>query len=521
MPEKILGLDIGKYYIKAVQLTAGLKGYQITGSSLIEIKESGGAQEVLKKLFENDNLKSGICITSLPVKSFSFRNIKLPFKNKKKISQTIAFELEPLIPYPAHDVLIDYIIVDRVDQSEILAAATLKSGVGELVKLLEEHHTEVSIIDVDAMPVASKLLTMRNSSNKPLIKEEECGLLLDIGGEDTASILFKESKVFHIRHYDFGGNAITRVLARALNIEFAYAEKKKREGDTAEVREEISKICHRFFLEVKNTLQFLKWNGYIDKEPSKIFLTGGGALYPDITKELTANFSVPVEMVDISSNDDIKMDGRTRRDWDPMLMNNAFALATREIKKSIGFNFRRGEFELKRKHERFKKDFRWVATLLLIVLFAFGVDVFVDYHYDRIYLNELNHEINDVFKKTNPEVTKIVDPVQQLKVKITEAQKSSMGLSGIGSGSTALNILKDISRLVSKSRDFIITSFTFDGAFVEIKGETDNFDTVDDIKTDLDKSIYFKNVTTSSASRIKKGSRVGFDLRMELSSYND
>ena len=515
VPEKILGLDIGKYYIKAVQLTAGLKGYQITGSSLIEIKEAGGVQEVLKKLFENDNLKSGICITSLPVKSFSFRNIKLPFKDKKKISQTIAFELEPLIPYPAHDVLIDYVIVDRVDQSEILAAATLKSGVGELVKLLEEHHTEVSIIDIDAISVASKLLTMGNSSNTPLIKEEECGLLLDIGAEDTAGILFKENKVFHIRHYPFGGNTITGVVARALNVEFADAEKKKREGDTAEVREEISKICHRFFLEVKNTLQFLKWNGYIDKEPSKIFLTGGGALYPGIPKELTAHFSVPVDMVDISSTDDIKMDGRTRRDWNPMLMNQALALATRETKKGVGFNFRRGEFELRKKYEKFKKDFRWVAALAIIVMFAFGVNVFVDYHYDRLYLNKLKHEITDIFKKTCPEVTRIVDPVHQLKVKIAEAQKSSMGLSGIGSGSVALNILKDISGIVSKSTDFIITSFAFDGAFVEIKGETDNFDTVDNIKTDLDKSSYFKNVTTSSASRIKKGSRVGFDLRME------
>lgn len=517
MPEKILGLDIGKHYIKAVQLTAGLKGYQITGSSLIEIKKAGGAQEVLKELFENDNLKSGICITSLPVKSFSFRNIKLPFKDKRKISQTIAFELEPLIPHHAHDVLIDYIIVDLGDQSEILAAATLKSGVGELVELLEEHHTEVSIIDIDAIPVVSKLLTMGNSSNTPFIKEEECGLLLDIGAEDTASILFNESKVFHIRHYPFGGNTITRVLARELNIEFEEAEKKKREGDTAEVGVEISKICHRFFLEVENTLQFLKWNGYIDKEPSKIFLTGGGALYPGIPKELTTHFSVPVDMVDISSSDDIKMDGRTRRDWNPMLMNQALALATRETKKGTGFNFRRGEFELKRKYEKFKKDFRWAAVMVLIVLFAFGVDVFVGYHYDRIYLNNLKREINDVFKKTTPEVTKIVDPVQQLKVKIKEAKSSSMGLSGVGSGSTVLNILKDISGLVNKSSDFIITSFTFDGAFVEIKGETDNFNTVDNIKTDLDKSRYFKNVTTSSASRIKKGNRVGFDLRMELS----
>ena len=101
-----------------------------------------------------------------------------------------------------------------------------------------------------------------------------------------------------------------------------------------------------------------------------------------------------------------------------------------------------------------------------------------------------------------------------MKVKIAELRKSSTGLNG--ANVTTLHILKDISRLVPKSTDFLITRFTFDGKSIEIKGETDNFNTVDNIKTDLGKSNYFKNVATSSASRIKKGSRVGFNLKMEL-----
>ena len=76
--------------------------------------------------------------------------------------------------------------------------------------------------------------------------------------------------------------------------------------------------------------------------------------------------------------------------------------------------------------------------------------------------------------------------------------------------------MKDISRLVPKSIDFLITSFTFDGETVKIKGETDNFNSVDNIKNSLRKSNYFKNVAISSASLIKNGSRVGVDLRMGI-----
>jgi len=140
----------------------------------------------------------------------------------------------------------------------------------------------------------------------------------------------------------------------------------------------------------------------------------------------------------------------------------------------------------------------------------------MDYHYDRARLNRLKSEITAVFKKTCPEVTRIVDPIQQLKVKIAEARNSSSGLNGAGSGIRTLDIMKDISRFIPESTDFLITSFTFDGAGVKIKGETDNFNAVDNIKNSLSKSGYFQNVTISSASLIKKGSRVGIDLRMMI-----
>ena len=511
MPEKILGLDIGRDSIKAVQVRAGLRGYEVNEFSLIEIDEAGGTKEALKKLFESGIFTDSICITALPAKSFSFRNISLPFKNKKKIGQTIAYELEPLIPYSADDVLIDYVITDQTDQSDILSAAVHKSIVGDLTRLLAEFWVEASIIDIDAVPVVSRLLT---SGAVGVVAG--CGLLLDIGARDTAGVLFGKSGILHIRHLAFGGENITKTIAEALKIEFSEAEKKKRTGYTDEAGEEISVVCEKFFSEVKNTLQFLGLKGDLKEDPGKVFLTGGGALYPPLQKKMETSFSLPIEMVDISAADDITMEKEVKNDWNPMLMNQALALAIRETKKGAGFNFALGEFGPKRKYEKFRKDFRWAAAIVFIILCAFGVDLYIDYHYDRAHLNRLESEITAVFKKTCPEVTRIVDPVHQLKVRIAEARNSSSGLNGAGSGIKTLNIIKDISRLVPESTDFLITSFTFDGAAVKIKGETDNFNTVDKIKNSLSKSNYFKNVTISSASLIKKGSRVGVDLRMMI-----
>lgn len=508
MPEKILGLDIGTESIKAVQVMAGIRGYEVARTALVDIDKEGGAEEALKKLFESSIFTDSICITALPAKGFFFRNIRLPFKDKKKISQTIAYELEPLIPCPADDVLIDYVITDQTDQTDIFSAAVAKSAAGDLIKYLKKCNVEASIMDIDAVPVVSRLLTSYTDTG--------CGLLLDIGDRDTTGVIFDKSGILHIRRFPFGGEKITKAIAKVLKIEFSKAEKKKRTGDTGEAGEEISAMCGRFFSEVKNTLQSLSLKGHLKEDPAKFFLTGGGALYPPLQKKMETFFSLPIEMVDISAADNIVMEKEAGKDWNPMLMNQALALAIRETKKGSGFNFARGEFGPKRKYEKFRKDFRWAAAIVFIILCAFGIDLYIDYHYDRAHLNRLKHEITTVFKKTCPEVTRIVDPVQQLKVRIAEARNSSSGLNGDGSGIRTLDIIKDISRLVPKSTDFLITSFTFDGAAVKIKGETDNFNTVDNIKNSLGKSNYFKNVTISSATLIKKGTRVGVDLRMEL-----
>ena len=508
MPEKILGLDIGKSSIKAVRVTAGLRGYEVDGVSIINIDEAGSAEEALKKLFESNIFTDSICITALPSKDFFFRNIRLPFKDKKKISQTIAYELEPLIPCPADEVLIDYVITDQTDQTDIFSAAVAKSAAGDLIKYLKKCNVEASIMDIDAVSVTSRLLAR--------YADKGCGLLLDIGDRDTTGVIFDKSGILNIRRFPFGGEKITKATAKALKIEFSEAEKKKRTGHTDEAGEEISAMCGKFFSEVKNTLQSLSLKGHLKEDPAKVFLTGGGGLYLPLQKEMETFFSLPIEMVDISTADDIVMEKEVKNGWNPMLMNQALALATRETKKNAGFNFALGEFGPKRKYEKFRKDFKWAAAIVFIILCAFGADVYIDYHYDRAHLNRLKQEITSVFKKTCPEVTRIVDPVQQLKVRIAEARNSSSGLNGHGSEIRTLDIIKDISRLVPESTDFLITSFTFDGAAAKIKGETDNFNAVDNIKNSLGKSNYFKNVTISSATLIKKGTKVGVDLRIEL-----
>ena len=223
MPEKILGLDIGAGSVKAVILSRGFRGgRRILAVRRIEIHEPGGIPEALARLFVDQVFRGAICVTALPPGLLSFRNVRLPFRDNKKIGQTLAFALEPLIQQPLDGVFIDYRVTARGEQSEIFAALADRPLVGERTALLSPYVRDTAVIDIDAVPLASLL-------QRPGFPA--CALLLDIGVRDATAIFAGEGRILHIRHFHFGGETATGAIAEALRIDSTAAEALKQSGE--------------------------------------------------------------------------------------------------------------------------------------------------------------------------------------------------------------------------------------------------------------------------------------------------
>ena len=77
--------------------------------------------EALAALFNEIDLKSDIYNVSIPADRASFRNLSMPFKDPKKIRQTLPFEIETMLPFPIDDLIVDFDI-------KILLAAQIFSN---------------------------------------------------------------------------------------------------------------------------------------------------------------------------------------------------------------------------------------------------------------------------------------------------------------------------------------------------------------------------------------------------------
>lgn len=507
MPEKITGIDISERSVKAVSVSAGLKGYQIVDAVMVDIDDAGGVEGALAAVFQLEGFHGSDLVTALPLRQCSFRTVHLPFTDRKKIRQTLPFELEQSVPFPVDSAVVDYLTADASGGSGLLAGAVPRSVVDERMRLLSGLSGDIIAVDAGVTPVAAWLIAADGG--------EECAVLLDIGALQTECIILFEKRIAHIRTFPFGGDRVTETMTRALDIDPLEAEQKKRAGDIEGCREEVRALTKNFSRQVKETIQLLSFRGDLERPLSRVYVTGGGALFHPLREEIEGTLDVPVYDFDIAEKSAVQFKQSLERPWEPLLMNQALAMAIREARGSAGFNFLPEGADAGGAYEWVRRELTWAGSLAAVILLLLCANFYLDYRYDLQQLEEAKEEIRTVFTTTLPGVTRVVDPIQQMKNKIAEVRKAGGGRGTFSAEAMVLSLLRDMSRLVPESVDFLVTSLTYDEDGIRIKGETDNFNTVDSIKSALDKGRAFKSVTISSAKLMKTGGRVSFDLKME------
>ena len=506
MPERVTGLDIGRNSVKAVSVSASLKGYQVIDAVLVEIAGAGGLEQALERVFERDAFQNSPCVTALPLEACSFRDVRLPFKDKKRITQTLPYELEQTLPFPIDEALVDYLVVNRSDETELLAVAVREQTLAERLSLLPSTVSSFPVVDVETAALAGWITEESKDGEAPAI-------LLDLGAARTSLVVVAEGRIVHLRSLPLGGTKVTGALADELGVAFEEAEQIMRSGGSQADRV-LAIFCGDLHREVSTTLDLLCLRRVISGMPERLYLAGGCALSERFRNELGRLFSCTPRDLEAPREQTFQFSEEAKQQWNPTLMNHALALALREAGKGRGFNFVQGRNRTAGILEKIREELPWIGPLAAAVILLAGINLYLDYRNDSRYLAALRAESTRIFTETLPEVTRIVDPVQQMRTALDRAQRPASGREG-GASVTVLSILRDLSGAVPDSLEFLITNFTYDEQTIRIQAETDNFNTVDAIRSALERGDAFQSVTITSANLMRQGGRVSFDLRME------
>jgi type II secretory pathway component PulL len=197
-------------------------------------------------------------------------------------------------------------------------------------------------------------------------------------------------------------------------------------------------------------------------------------------------------------------------------MQNALALAAIEATGQECLNFHRTRTAITKHWGEHKRSFITSGALLLLVLVLFLASYIFDVRSRQQELAEMNQQIEEIFKEAFPEVTRIVDPLQQMRNKIAEKKKEFVGAAQGDVAVRAVDVIHAVSQAVPANLDVELNRFVIGAGSVTISGDTADFNAVDEMKSRLEQRDLFKTVTISSANMDKGSKRVRFKLNIDL-----
>jgi len=401
----------------------------------------------------------------------------------------------------------DYVVSEYAEETRILAASVRQEALEQYLASLAEHRIDPDVVDISGVPTAIQLA---KQDDRP-----PDALFIDMGSKATSAILFIGRTLALVRSFHFGGRTVTEHIGQLRNVNHEEAESLKRDEEANGFTEVVRPLVQAFCQEVRNTLHAFRCETMAEANPEKVFLTGGGALYPGMAAMLQEFLELPVEGIDRAEERGLEMDEGTFEAWNPLLMNSALGLALRNTKGKDSFNFRTGRSRKQKRYDQFKDEIKKIGIYAAIILLVLMADVSADYFVLQKHHNQLQGQITAIFKSTFPEVERIVDPAQQMKVKIREVKESLAFPAESFVQGAVVDVMRDMILRIPETADVDVSSLIIDTERVRLKGETDSFNTVDTVKKGLQESAYFKDVAIGSAQLDRSGNRVRFELIME------
>lgn len=481
MSRKVLGLEIREDAIAAVLLEGGFKGSLLQTQAYfpIPIDKAGdeGLQEALQAMAEALKPTGAVCVLGVPATAISFRNLSLPFHDVKKIRQILPFELEPMLPIPVEELVFDFEAVKRDGQQDLLAFAIHKNQVRHYVDLLGA----VGILPVLIMPsgyAAARLIAMASTDSDDF-------LFIDTGAGIHTIYAVCSGRVRMVRTLPVavGSNPVIRNLETVL----------------------------------RRTFVALEAGQGIAVNPSTVFSAGPQATLLTAGQPSATLLGVPVKTTEAIRTFPRLKGSLDSPEWESGRLDIALALALMETEALEGVNFFAERSTFQHYWSEYRGNIILSAALIVLVIITALASQVLSVRAKSQQVADLDRQIETVFRNTFPQVTRVVNPLQQMQIEIKAAGgNSNGGFDLAGTHVRVIDILNTLSQRIPSSTDVQVSRMVVGIDNVLLSGDTDTFNTVDDIKGRLAKADVFKSVTISSADLENSGKRVRFKLKLDF-----
>lgn len=520
MSQKVLGLDIGSYSIKAALFDTTFRTYDLTDlfeSAPMKLDDVDPADravietEAILRLFQEHGIPAGTVVTALPGSLASTRLLNLPL-SPRQVEKVLPFELEPNLPFDLEDLLIDHHLISGSKTSSLLlASAVRKSVVAERLAQLTGASIDPAFLTLDS-------LSLGNLCEFSLPGNSTAFGMIDIGHQKTSIVIVANGEIRFVRTLLTAGRSITEAIRENLNLTQEQAVEVKHthgilelesqplaSADLRKLSTAIRKAIDPLFQEILQTLHAYR-SQYTHFAPDTgpfetLYLCGGSSRLRNLSEYISAASGIRTELLPLLP---IEHAAAHRLGDRGALFAQAVSLGLRAAARGAGaqrlstLNFRKGPFAFARDLSGLKeKAFffaRWAAIIFILAMCHQG---FRYVNLSRQH-RKMEAQVFKIFKDIVPDnkkpMKKSADAMKIIQERVSEyRQKLEILTSGLND-MTALKVLREISVLIPPSIPIDTQELAIERNKITLRANTDSFPSVDQIALALKENKNFQNI---------------------------
>ena len=312
MAKKVLTLNIGAAQVELAEYEIGAKGaltlVNFGVAALAAPLENGNAATVLTpailEIVREKGIRPGPVAMSVSGQMVFPKFAAVPMAGgEEKFEQMIRIEVEQNIPFPIDEMVCDRQVLGDTEDGDksVMIVAAKTEQIEELTSAVSSAGFSPEFVDVAPLSLVNAL-----RHNRPEAADE-CAIILDIGAKTTSLVISEGDKLYN-RSIPVAGNSVTKEIANALGCDLDEAEQFKIANayvslggvteDDNEAVDRVAKVCRavmtRLHAEISRSINFYRGQqkGGV---PTRLYLTGGTALLPQIDVFFAESLGIEVE----------------------------------------------------------------------------------------------------------------------------------------------------------------------------------------------------------------------------------
>lgn len=567
MAQRILGVDVGRWSVKAVLLESHFRGFRVERAVEVPLPPPAEGQTeeeslherqalALTELMAEDGLRADAQVASFPGEAAAIRFVRLPFAEPRKVEQVMEGELEDLVPFELDDEIYHYQILERQPvrgqpgSSLSLAAAARKVQVRGFLDRLAEAEIDPKFLQVDVLGLHALYThfladdgTRPETPGSELPDEPRLGLdepaeldgavedraptppqgrlLVDIGHHRTLVLGASEKGVAHARVIRAGGSDVTRAIAKAYDLSFTDAENGKHANallatarhpaandDVQRLSDVIARGLTPLVRELRRTLAAIRSERRV--EITRIDLLGGGARLENLPHFLAEALGVPVGLGAAVEQNVEPQVAPERRGAFGLALSAALRLGGDQTTTHI--DLRRGELGFSGGLQHLRRRLpamAGAAASLLALLAVYGIL--------RVRaVDAREQEVDREFCQITKQVVgrEICEPAVALSV--MRSPPSDLGNFQLPETSAYDLLLELSAEIPPELKDLKMTDVSIGEERMVVEGDAPSFDAVDRLVAAYSETRCLQDIEKDKLRKKGSGDGVEFQLKMRV-----